>query len=74
MSPEKNANNVFKAGEASGASGSFFFFTTCKKFIVKTMTDSELEFFKKTFGLPYFYHLKRNPTSLLARIYGVFTV
>lgn len=38
------------------------------------MTNSELCLFKQKFGKSYFAHLRRNPTSLLARIYGVFTV
>ena len=74
LDPSSNAHNVFKAGEASGASGSFFFFSTDKKFIVKTMTDSEMEFFLTKFGRPYFNHVKRYPTSLLARIYGIYRV
>ena len=42
LDPEANQSNVFKAGEASGASGSFFFFSMDKKFIVKTMTTEEM--------------------------------
>ena len=38
LDPERNSASVFKAGEASGASGSFFFFSADKRFIVKTMT------------------------------------
>jgi len=57
LDPEKNSSNVFKAGEASGASGSFFFFTTDKRFIVKTMTDSEKEFFLTKVARPYFTHM-----------------
>ena len=38
LDPERNASCVFKAGEASGASGSFFFFSKDKRFIVKTMS------------------------------------
>ena len=45
LDPEANQTNVFKAGEASGASGSFFFFSNDKKFIVKTMTSEEMKFF-----------------------------
>ena len=45
LDPAVNAHNVFKAGEASGASGSFFFFSADKKFIVKTMTKDELNLF-----------------------------
>ena len=74
MNPSANANSVFKAGEASGASGSFFFFSNDKKFIVKTMTDSELSFFRHKFAEAYFEHLKKHDESLLARIYGVYTV
>jgi 1-phosphatidylinositol-4-phosphate 5-kinase len=37
------------------------------------MSESELETFRRL--LPdYYYHLKHNPESLLARIYGIFTV
>lgn len=74
LDPEKNQTNLFKAGEASGASGSFFFFSNDKRFIVKTMTNSEKEFFLTKVVRSYFSHLKENPTSLLARIYGVYTV
>ena len=74
LDPEKNRTNLFKAGEASGASGSFFFFSSDKRFIVKTMTTGEKDFFLTKVADGYFNHLKKNPTSLLARIYGVFTV
>jgi len=56
LDPEQNQSNVFKAGEASGASGSFFFFSNDKKFIVKTMTAEEMEFFLKKVAGPYFAH------------------
>ena len=74
LDPERNSSSVFKAGEASGASGSFFFFSTDKRFIVKTMTDGEKDFFLTKVARPYFSHLKDNRNSLLARIYGVYTV
>jgi len=64
---------VFQAGESQGKSGSFFFFSHDKKFIIKTMYPEELEVFME--ALPdYFSHLKENPNSLIARIYGVFKV
>ena len=74
LDPESNSTSVFKAGEASGASGSFFFFSADKRFIVKTMTTGEKEFFVTKVARPYFAHLKKNRSSLLARIYGVYTV
>jgi len=33
----KNRNQVFQAGEGSGASGSFFFFSYDKRFLIKTL-------------------------------------
>ena len=73
LSTEKNHKSVFKAKESAGKSGSFFFFSFDRRFIIKTMNSSE----KKVFidALPsYMLHLKQNPRSLIARIYGVFTV
>lgn len=73
LSTEKNHKSVFKAKESAGKSGSFFFFSFDRRFIIKTMNTSE----KKVFidALPhYMQHLKMNPKSLIARIYGIFTV
>jgi hypothetical protein len=36
---------VFKAGEGAGRSGSFFFFSHDRKFIIKTMTKHELDLY-----------------------------
>lgn len=73
LSPKFNKDSVFKSGEGAGQSGSFFFFSHNKKYIIKTMTSSELTLFLRI--LPdYECHLKENPNSLLARIYGVYTV
>ena len=47
LSPEKNKEQVFQSGEGSGKSGSFFFFSHDKRFIIKTMTSSELKTFLK---------------------------
>lgn len=38
LSAEFNRDSVFKAGESQGKSGSFFFFSHDKNFIIKTMT------------------------------------
>ena len=38
LSPIHNREQVFKAGEGAGSSGSFFFFSHDQKFIIKTMT------------------------------------
>ena len=47
LSADKNRDMVFKAGESQGKSGSFFFFSYDKKFIIKTMTHGDLDSFKK---------------------------
>lgn len=64
---------VFKSGEGAGKSGSFFFFTHDDKFIIKTMRAGEFKIFLK-FLPQYVEHFVKNPTSLLAKIFGVFTV
>jgi len=64
---------VFRSGEGAGASGSFFFFSFDRKFIIKTMSDGELKIFLKM--LPeYEQHLTVNRKSLFSRIYGVYTI
>jgi 1-phosphatidylinositol-4-phosphate 5-kinase len=47
LNPDKNRKSVLKAGESDGKSGSFFFFSKDQKFIIKTMTDSDLQAFKR---------------------------
>ncbi len=73
LSPKENRDMVFKVGEGAGASGSFFFFSQDRKFIIKTMTQKELYRFLRM--LPYYeIHLSETKKSLLARIYGVYTI
>ena len=73
LGPDRNRDMVFKAGESQGKSGSFFFFSHDKKFIIKTMTTSDMDTFKKLFK-QYFHHINKHPNSFLARIYGIYTV
>jgi len=50
-----------------------FSFSHDRKFIIKTMTQSELDLYLKK--LPAFCeHFQKNKNSLLAKIFGVFTV
>ena len=37
LAPHLNNKAVFKAGESQGKSGSFFFFSHDRRFIIKTM-------------------------------------
>ena len=64
---------VFKAGEGAGRSGSFFFFSHDQKFIIKTLTGTELALIKGMIE-SYSRHLKENENSLLSKILGLFTV
>ena len=68
-----NREQVFKAGEGAGRSGSFFFFSHDSKFIIKTLTANELKLLLDC--LPQLaLHQKNNKCSLLTKIFGVFTV
>jgi len=70
---EKNVNNIKKAGEGMGKSGSFFFFSHDTKFLIKTMTMDDFDAFMSLFKA-YFEHINLEPKSLIARIYGVYSV
>ena len=73
LAPDKNRDMVFQAGEGAGRSGSFFFFSHDRRFIIKTMKKEEMKCFLKR--LHHFGdHFLKNRHSILARIYGVFTV
>jgi len=73
LAPKNNRDMVFKAGQAAGRSGSFFFFSNDRKWIIKTMTKAELDLYLKL--LPEFaQHFKRNSQSVLAKVFGCFTV
>lgn len=64
---------MFKAGEGMGKSGSFFFFSHDTNFLIKTMTMSDFNAFMYVFKY-YFEHINQYPDSLIARIYGVYSV
>jgi hypothetical protein len=64
---------IFKSGEGAGRSGSFFFFSHDRKWIIKTMTEPELVLFLSKLD-EFAKHYKENKNSLLAKIFGVFTV
>ena len=69
---DKNRGNISKAKESIGKSGSFFFSTYDKKFILKTLYPKEAINLKKML-YEYFIHLMFvNKDSLLSRYYGIF--
>ncbi len=72
---ENNREKIFKAGQASGGrSGSFFFFSSDGKFIVKTMIKSEVKKLLEILPKYVEYLEKNNNQSLLAKYYGVFKI
>ena len=45
LSLEKNRESIFQSGQGAGKSGSFFFFTSDKRFLIKTLANGEKEKF-----------------------------
>ena len=73
LDPAINIKQIQKAGLGAGASGSFFFFTKDKKFILKTISKKEIDHMIRQ--LPNYYeHLDLNNDSFIARNYGIFEV
>eukprot|EP00118_Oscarella_pearsei_P016650 m.160912 g.160912 ORF g.160912 m.160912 type:complete len:729 (+) comp38791_c0_seq12:54-2240(+) len=56
-----------------GRSGSFFYFSLNSKYIVKTVTKTELYLLRSVLRW-YVHHLEKNPDSLLTRVYGLHRV
>jgi 1-phosphatidylinositol-4-phosphate 5-kinase len=73
LDPEENLQQLFKAGESTGKSGSFFFFSRDRNFIIKTMFVDEMKVFIRELD-QYIEHLEENPHSLIGRIYGIYQV
>ncbi len=70
----KNRKMIFKAGESSGKSGSFFFFSHDNKFIIKTLKGNEKQLLLNILD-DYIAYLKKNDKkSLIARIFGIFQI
>ena len=68
-----NRLNIFNICEGEGSSGSFFFFSYDKKFIIKTLTKEELRLFMSFIG-EYTKHLTSSHGSIIVKIFGVFTL
>jgi 1-phosphatidylinositol-4-phosphate 5-kinase len=73
LSVNKNLAGIQQLTESLGRSGSFFFFSHDRRFILKTIGESEQRFLIKILSA-YTDFIRKNPKSLLARIYGCFTV
>ena len=66
-----NRKNVFKAGQGAGASGSFFFFSEDKRFIIKSLQGQEKNILINM--LPDLTeHFKEFRESLISKVFGIF--
>ena len=71
---DENISNIYKAGVGVGKSGSFFFYSSDKRFILKTMKSSEKKVILDILDDLINYYQVVNNQSLIAKIYGVFTI
>ena len=69
--PKNNSQGLKKS---QGKSGSFFISTDDNKYMIKTLKSDELELLKHTFLYNYINHIKKNPNSLLCRLYGMYNI
>ena len=73
FTPIKNKSAIDKMGEGKGKSGSFFFYSHNRKFIIKTITNEEKETMDNIL-LDYYLYIKAHKTTLITKIYGIYTV
>lgn len=74
LNPNNNKNFVKSLVESKGKSGSFFFFSDDKRFIIKTINNAELENMLCNFMPNYFEYVVNNPETLIAKVYGIYTI
>jgi len=73
FSPKKNKKAIEKMGESKGKSGSFFFYSHDRKFIIKTITNEEKETMDEILS-NYYNYVKSHKSTLITKIYGIYTV
>ena len=74
LDPSENIKQIQNAGLGAGASGSFFFFTNDKRFIMKTMSSLEVKQMLRVLA-NYLEHLETyKDETYIAKIYGMFTI
>jgi hypothetical protein len=74
LSAAKNRHNVFKAGEGEGRSGSFFFLSHDRRFIIKTVMKHEKNSLLRILDQYIDHIVQSNNESLLVSIYGLYTI
>ena len=73
FSPSKNKKAINKMSESKGKSGSFFFYSHDRKFIIKTIIEEERETLLNIINT-YYNYVKEHKETLITKIYGVYTV
>ena len=73
FSPIKNKSAIDKMGESKGKSGSFFFYSHDRKFIIKTINNEEKETMDEIL-MDYYNYIEKHESSLITKIYGIYTV
>lgn len=58
---------------SEGKSGSFFYFTQDRRYVIKTVNTEEKKFLSKI-ASSYYNYIKSNPDSLIVRLYGLYQV
>lgn len=58
---------------STGKSGSFFYYSYDSKFVLKTISVHEFEFFENILQ-DYYNHIVKNPNSMLQRFFGMHTM
>lgn len=58
---------------SEGKSGSFFYFTHDRRYVIKTVNTEEKQFLCKI-APSYYEYIKDNPDSLIVRLYGLYQV
>ena len=73
LDPNLNKSSLLRVTEGEGKSGSFFFFTHDKRFIIKIIQLEDKRNIRKMIK-NFAEHLKHNPKTLLLKIYSMFNL
>ena len=69
--PKNNSQGIKRS---PGKSGSFFISTDDNKYMIKSLKSDELDLLKHAFLKDYVNYIKKNPNSLLCRLYGMYKI
>lgn len=67
------STSAFQDQKSKGKSGALFFFSSDKKYVVKTLTIDEKRFLS-TILKTYLFYCRDHPTTLLPKFYGLYTL